>query len=74
MIDMPITVNGKLVSSEEVKELLQKKAKRPKYTLNEKKADEIYSEATLLIDGKKKKLSKSSNYMLDMISDDEEGN
>lgn len=68
---MPIIVQGKVVSSKELEEI---KAKRPKYTLNKSNdIDESYEEAKIIIDGKIKKLSKSSNYMLDMLSDEEEG-
>lgn len=63
---MPIFVNGK-----EIREVDLAKSKRPKYTLNSEKTDESYEESKIIINGQEKTLSKSSKYLLDMISDEE---
>lgn len=48
------------------------KSKRPKYKLvKQKSPDEVLEESKIIIDGQEKKLSKSSKYLLDLLSDEE---
>lgn len=75
---MPIIVQGKQLDvkalSEALSEALEaKKQVRPKYTVSHKQApnDKDYEEAKIVIGGEEKTLSKSSNFLLDMISEEE---
>ena len=71
---MPIFVKGQEINTKKLAEEFEARKKvRPKYTLNTKpreKTDEDYANAKIVIGGEEKSLSKSSNFMLDMISNE----
>jgi hypothetical protein len=68
---MPLYINDKKV---DIKALAEEHAKRnqlrPKYTLNRKRTDEDYENAKIIIGGEEKTISKSSSFLLDMITEE----